>query len=1377
MEIHQNTFTGGLDTDTSLLKISNDKYISSTNFRVIMDGENRSGAICNTEGNKILLRFIKESRNSSIRLIGITILGMKELDKDLIVFTHDIVRNSTSILQIPKAHINSLSSVEEINVDNIKQPFIKLFRKNFGFSRYSRLRIVANKENELISKIYFTDGVQPLRVVNLKDDKIGSYAVTQFEILPNVILNSPKFNQLTSGSLKAGRVQYAYQLYNVNGSETTFSPTSNLIDITTSTDTSFDGGIVASFKGTEAGEVTNKGVTLSIENIDTRFEKIKIVRILHEAIDVPPSISVFFEVSVPGDGNLTITDTGNIVLEEYTIEEFNELLINPKPKTLEVKNNYLFLGNLQEDTFDFNYDASARRYNLVEETYPKFTKNPFNNVKDVSTDNSFKYDLSGELGGEGDNISYKFTTKKVLIDKSELNVALPEPYEVKKHVDSLVNLSKYVGYQRDEIYRFGLVGFNRKMQPSPVKWIDDIRFPDILDVELEKTIELIKENISPKVYFLRFAVSSPFSFSEDDQGKTLSVSFNLNFSKEGFKDEVRTITFTYYESYWEPLDLTNPVEIELNVNTFNNNKPYDTVSIIMVPVENTNNNNISIRVFDTTGDFNLSVATPDSDVLTLEITRIQEYAKEEFTTTETVSANYDLLTYEEEEKYTPFSEGKIKERRVYANVLGIQFRVKNLPSDIVAYQIVRVERDRSNRTVIDMGMVGELSTATVGLRFSENLIFKRTTKYAEYTSPEQVYNKIYGLQGDEIQYLYNTSQVKSTNLYTGAAEIIKVNLGDSINTSGVLSGVSRILYSSNHIHSDNLEALSPFNNTTVSNNIAASNKVRNRTRGSCKLLELDTSVMSRSAIPEPSFAPIIARRRNLIYPYGGFNSSSLEASVYIPCSNMQIRTQSGNFSEDYMDVFNGDTFIHYFHYLRLLWNDTIEEHKNRGIQFYNIPVESSINLGLVLEDNFNSKKYADTVVMGVFGTPAYRKVPREIAMKESVGVWQIDEDNFYEQTFDLYRYNSAYSSSNRAKRYFPKPDIIRTVTDFPVNIRYSDRKVPGEIIDSWMKFRPKNYKALDGKYGSLVRLYNFKDNLFFFQNTGVGILGVEQRELIQTSTPGPLVAGLGDVISQPYYLVTNSGINWHNAVTNSNNAIYYIDLINRKLARVVEKGIEYLSDVLNISSLLQNEPFNRPRPLILFDSKFNEVYFCLNNTDTLIYNEYLNKFTGKYTTTHTDSVVLDNKLFTARNLVEGITNELAVNYFKNSRSWYNVPIESSLLKIVINPQSNFVCVYDILEFTLEMLNKNGENVNNSFFHSLRLQNEYQDTGWIDLVPEENIVQRFRTWRFNGTFDSITEDARLRSSYIILSIKFTSSVEKNKMILHDILTKYRVNKKR
>lgn len=110
------------------------------------------------------------------------------------------------------------------------------------------------------------------------------------------------------------------------------------------------------------------------------------------------------------------------------------------------------------------------------------------------------------LGGQGPNVSYGFETKAIISDERKL-AALPAagsynsaPYRnVISKTNTILQLgdrdhsngnffdcfvSPYyaplmAGYQRDEMYRFGVVFFDRLGNPSFTKWIGDIRVPHV----------------------------------------------------------------------------------------------------------------------------------------------------------------------------------------------------------------------------------------------------------------------------------------------------------------------------------------------------------------------------------------------------------------------------------------------------------------------------------------------------------------------------------------------------------------------------------------------------------------------------------------------------------------------------------------------------------------------------------------------------------------------------------------------------------------------------------------------------------------------------------------------------------------------------------
>ena len=140
--------------------------------------------------------------------------------------------------------------------------------------------------------------------------------------------------------------------------------------------------------------------------------------------------------------------------------------------------------------------------------------NPFN-TSVLQNSQSYAYrpmaDGTTVLGGVGPNIAYRFTYTKIPLSSSEVTTPLDGVIDYAQTVDISVNsqsqlttyyengdirkihtlpnvssipnyanpyiCSNFLGYQRDEIYRFGIIFYNNKNIPSPVHWIGDIRMP------------------------------------------------------------------------------------------------------------------------------------------------------------------------------------------------------------------------------------------------------------------------------------------------------------------------------------------------------------------------------------------------------------------------------------------------------------------------------------------------------------------------------------------------------------------------------------------------------------------------------------------------------------------------------------------------------------------------------------------------------------------------------------------------------------------------------------------------------------------------------------------------------------------------------------
>jgi len=150
-----------------------------------------------------------------------------------------------------------------------------------------------------------------------------------------------------------------------------------------------------------------------------------------------------------------------------------------------------------------------------------------------------------------------------------------------------------------------------------------------------------------------------------------------------------------------------------------------------------------------------------------------------------------------------------------------------------------------------------------------------------------------------------------------------------------------------------------------------------------------------------------------------------------------------------------------------------------------------------------------------------------------------------------------------------KPDDFTFITEHNHTVTCSDKKEDGELLDSWTKFRFNNKINVNGKFGGITGLVNFRNILMFTQNDAYGILSVEDRELQQSSNIGGFVLGTGGVLTRFDYVATNIGVKESIANGKVNliptaQSLYMYDSDRRKLFRYSGEH-EVLSDKMGQS--------------------------------------------------------------------------------------------------------------------------------------------------------------------------------------------------------------------
>lgn len=530
-----NTFIGGINSDTDTSMLDGTTYRHAVNFRITdavkSNSSGNMGAlttigehtvVSNVEqlnGQVCAVASVRGSRkyNSSYPAGNSTLLFMRTLSTS----PGDVVNYIVEIKFPSKYQILPPMSYSIIYTDVDSPADDKL---NFN----TAMSVVTRYENEEVRKVYWATGDTPVRSMNLEEDNIGKLP-SDFNIVPGVRLGAIYARTLNEGgNLKAGRIQYFYSVQKKYSGESGFSNASTMISLSTD----YSNGSTEPYpEGSDIDENTGKAVEVEITNIPSGYTFIKVYSVFYNSYGTVPEIKLIAEQEISGN-TLKIYDTGNYITH-ITLEELNSF--GPalfKAKYLESKDNILFAANTEDSNFDVEFDARAYRFNKSSGTariyasedadtssYIEITSagnwaeynsagnqtgnagsnwsipenhNCINYYNRTYSDSNFNYSRQYKylpnattLGGKGKHVSYTFSPATRLLAETQESIpeSAGEAAEINLNTsgNTVLLRSKEPSYKKGEVYRFGLVFYNKERKPSPVKWIGDIKIPERLD--------------------------------------------------------------------------------------------------------------------------------------------------------------------------------------------------------------------------------------------------------------------------------------------------------------------------------------------------------------------------------------------------------------------------------------------------------------------------------------------------------------------------------------------------------------------------------------------------------------------------------------------------------------------------------------------------------------------------------------------------------------------------------------------------------------------------------------------------------------------------------------------------------------------------------
>lgn len=347
--------TKGMQRDLAVSAFNSDFAYENKNIRVITNDDNTLYSLVNERGTKL-------ANVGGIDSIEGTVIGKAVIDNELILFTADTASNI-------KDKEDKIYKIK-INGNNLEGQI--LFRGNLNFNPKYPIETLVFYENEDIKKVYWTDGLNQPRVINIAaaSDVVSKWNTDSFNFVRALSLNEEitiERNIVANGSFAPGVIQYAFTYFNKYGQESNIFYTSPLYYISYNN------------RGAGPEDKVSNSFNIEVANVDRRFDYIRIYSIHRTSINATPNVRRVVDLAPPINiAKVTYTDNGS---SGDSVDPTELLYIGGEEVvfgTMTQKDNTLFLGDIEtkRKTLDSTIRSYFKGKSITFFTYNKSISSP-----------------------------------------------------------------------------------------------------------------------------------------------------------------------------------------------------------------------------------------------------------------------------------------------------------------------------------------------------------------------------------------------------------------------------------------------------------------------------------------------------------------------------------------------------------------------------------------------------------------------------------------------------------------------------------------------------------------------------------------------------------------------------------------------------------------------------------------------------------------------------------------------------------------------------------------------------------------------------------------------------------------------------------------
>lgn len=948
--------------------------------------------------------------------------------------------------------------------------------------------------------------------------------VNLLEFSPTHNLGFIRFNKWIPGNLDSKAYMYCYRLGTADGYFTPFSYTTRPIHVGSPAPTTGTRDDYQAYEGHPVGTLTDMGIQITIEGIDTNYDRIQVAAIPCTDYEVTEDPVLVYDSGITGS-SMDIDHSGSLELQTLLLEDIQKILTNiRKVKTLTAVNNIHFIGNIttQKDSAWAFPGATLECAEYLVPTSDLFV------IADNGTTPTIRA-LIGHLWSQeaiANQVVYHGQWYKVFgVGTVTYNAIVYNPgdtfqgdVEFPTYTPSagtvearpIIRIQQYSGVYREieitddwldnkgqltpslirsnwrtETYRYGILLYHNNGNPTYVKYLGDKTMP----AQSNNPADIDPDTGAP------FNVEGQLGQQYIDSGITAK---HFVFSNLGVR--ISGIDF-------------QGLADDLGIALANLPDIYSGFAIVRCPRDE----QIVAQgiCFGTNADGNGDIRPTTS-----------------------VKGQYD-------KDYAGVSGQHPQHFVIYSPEFNFEF--PGFP-DVRTGDILRLENYMEDSESIANDGEGQLETSNFHYF---NYFYKESSSSVAPTAE------------------FDLQTVKCLMVEVGATRNIPntasayINAGMTSAASTISPGVERQCYGAKGLFIATVDLL-PFGTT------------------------FDAFAYAKPIVS------LVRKKSNL---YGGSTAAAKAVNQYQVTGHFQpfdstfMTYLAGNAGiADDVEVFGGDAFLGLFDVARML-KDNDPGASDPGISFgMAFPVESKINLGL--------------------------REGRHIARYRSyeLGVTGHDDANAVSfatpSQLEKYTYNPAFSNDGDVILYSHAPENYSPQTREPAHVRFTTPpKTPGEAIDSFLNFLPANYRVVELPAGEINNLRAKMQRLYYWQDSAVGTIAVNERVQVATDIGAALTLGSGQTAERHdersrFYgnkhqwslLETEDGFGWYNI---DHDAIVHMT-VGMKLEEVnMVKGIDsYLRTVATGNLRKTDNPVGHSGIVGCYESKYKRMMFSFKNGTT-----------------------------------------------------------------------------------------------------------------------------------------------------------------------------------